>query len=90
VNAIAFCAIVTSQGFSKFYGYGARFSMMFFQGCWFTEFLSSDVVRTALDLLSSELARQRLRESADLYAEIYDEDSETQEWTNAALSEWPE
>lgn len=49
----------------------------------------SDVVRTALDRLSSELARQRLRESAALYAEVYEEDVETQEWTGAALSEWP-
>ena len=49
----------------------------------------SDLVRTALDRLSSELARQRLQESAALYAEVYEEDDETQEWTNAALSEWP-
>jgi len=49
----------------------------------------SDVVRTALDRLSSELAKQRLRESAALYAEVYEEDDETQEWTDAALSEWP-
>ena len=49
----------------------------------------SDVVRTALDRLSTELAQQRLRESAALYAEVYEEDDETQEWTDAALSEWP-
>ncbi len=49
----------------------------------------SDVVRTALDRLASELASQRLRESADLYAEVYEEDNETQDWTDAALSEWP-
>ena len=49
----------------------------------------SEVVRTALDRLSEELTRQRLRESADLYAEVYDEDDETKEWTDAALSEWP-
>ena len=49
----------------------------------------SDVVRTALDRLSSELAKQRMRESADLYAEVYEKDNETQEWTDAALSEWP-
>ena len=49
----------------------------------------SDKVRTALDRLSTELARQRLRESAALYAEVYEEDDETQEWTDAALSEWP-
>ncbi len=49
----------------------------------------SDVVRTALDRLYTELTQQRLRESADLYAKVYEEDDETQEWTNAALSEWP-
>jgi Arc/MetJ-type ribon-helix-helix transcriptional regulator len=49
----------------------------------------SDVVRTALDRLYTELTQQRLRESADLYAKIYEEDDETQGWTNTALSEWP-
>jgi len=49
----------------------------------------SAVVRTALDRLSTELARQRLQESAALYAEVYEEDAETQEWTDAALTEWP-
>ena len=49
----------------------------------------SDVVRTAIDRLYTELTQQRLRESAALYAEVYEEDSETQEWTDAALSEWP-
>ena len=49
----------------------------------------SDVVRTALDHLSSELTRQRLQDSASLYAEVYEEDAETKEWTDAALSEWP-
>ena len=49
----------------------------------------SDVVRHALDRLHTELAQQRLRESADLYAEVYANDDETQEWTDAALTEWP-
>lgn len=49
----------------------------------------SDVVRTALDRLQTELARQRLYESADLYAKAYEKDDETQEWTDTALSEWP-
>lgn len=49
----------------------------------------SAVVRTALDRLSEELTRQRLRESAALYAEVYEEDAETQEWTDAAMTEWP-
>ena len=49
----------------------------------------SDVVRNALDRFRTELAQQRLRESADLYAEVYANDDETQEWTDAALTEWP-
>jgi len=49
----------------------------------------SEVVRTAIDRLYTELTQQHLRESAALYAEVYEEDGETQEWTDAALSEWP-
>ena len=49
----------------------------------------SEVVRTALDHLQEELIQQRLADSADLYTEIYANDSETQEWTEAALSDWP-
>ena len=50
---------------------------------------NSEVVRTVLDHLHTELARQRLSESAEIYAEVYTKESETQEWTDAALSEWP-
>ena len=39
--------------------------------------------------LQNELIPQRLCESADLYAKAYEKDHETQEWTDAALSEWP-
>lgn len=49
----------------------------------------SDVVRTALDRLAAEVATHRLQESAALYAEVYEEDNETKDWTDAALSEWP-
>ena len=49
----------------------------------------SDVVRTALDRLFKELTQQRLRESAALYSEVFEEDEATQEWTEAAQSEWP-
>jgi Arc/MetJ-type ribon-helix-helix transcriptional regulator len=50
----------------------------------------SEVVRTALDHLQEELIQQRLADAADIYAEIYSDDSETQGWTEAALSHWPE
>ncbi len=49
----------------------------------------SEVVRTALDHLHAKLAQQSLSESAEIYAEVYEKESETQEWTDAALSEWP-
>jgi len=48
---------------------------------------NSEVVRTALEHFSEELARQRLLESADLYAQAYEEDDETKDWTDSALSE---
>ena len=50
----------------------------------------SEVVRRALDNLQEELIQQRLADSAGIYAEIYANDSEAQEWTEAALSDWPE
>lgn len=48
----------------------------------------SSMVRAALNRLQEEL--QSLRKSADLYAEIYDDDAELQELTETAISEWPE
>lgn len=50
----------------------------------------SEVMRTALDRLQEELIQQRLADSAEIYAEIYENDGETQEWAGAALSDWPE
>ena len=44
---------------------------------------------TSRNRLQTELSRERLRESADQYAEAYEKDDETQEWINAVLSEWP-
>ena len=49
----------------------------------------SEVVRTALDHLRAELIRRQLIESADVYAEVYESDDETKEWTDTALSQWP-
>lgn len=50
----------------------------------------STVIRVALDRLQSELQRKKLKMSAELYAEIYDEDKEIKELTESAISEWPE
>jgi hypothetical protein len=48
------------------------------------------MIREALKLLRKECEAQKLRQSADLYAEIYDEDSELREMTDVAVNGWPE
>ena len=50
----------------------------------------SSMMREALNLLKKELESNKLRESADLYAEIYSEDAELKALTDAAAKEWPE
>lgn len=49
----------------------------------------SALVRAAIDLLTSQLARQRLKESAALYAEVYEQDEESREWLEDAVTAWP-
>ncbi|MBD1842726.1 hypothetical protein H6F89_04740 [Cyanobacteria bacterium FACHB-63] len=44
-----------------------------------------EVVRTALARLQQALQQERLIESAQLYAELYEEDTEIQALTEAAL-----
>ena len=48
------------------------------------------MVRIALEHLKNELDLRELRKSADLYAEIYEKDTEIQELTEGAISGWPE
>ena len=50
----------------------------------------SDMVREALNRLKIELESQKLKESADLYAETYMEDSDLKELTESAAQDWPE
>ena len=50
----------------------------------------SSMVRAALHRLKEEIELQSLRESADLYAEVYENDSELKELTETAMSGWPE
>ena len=50
----------------------------------------SSLVREAIERFRKELAEQRLRESAELYAEVYAEDADLQELTEQALEGWPE
>ena len=48
------------------------------------------MINPQMTQITVELVRQRLCESADHYMEIYADDSETQEWTDAELTEWPD
>jgi hypothetical protein len=50
----------------------------------------SSMVRTALLRLKEELELQSLKQSANLYVEVYDEDAELQELTEIAVEGWPE
>jgi Arc/MetJ-type ribon-helix-helix transcriptional regulator len=50
----------------------------------------SALVRRALDAMQAKLARERLAESARLYAEVHSEDAELRSLTDAALENWPQ
>ena len=50
----------------------------------------SSMVRTAIDKLKRELEFEQLKQSADLYSEIYLEDNDLKELTETAVSGWPE
>lgn len=49
----------------------------------------SSLVRTALLRFKEDLELQSLKQSANLYAEIYEEDGELQELTEVAITGWP-
>ncbi|MFW6358642.1 MAG: hypothetical protein ACOC0N_05430 [Chroococcales cyanobacterium] len=50
----------------------------------------SEMVRAALKRLQVELDMQDLKESAELYAELWEEDKEIRELTESALFGFPE
>jgi Arc/MetJ-type ribon-helix-helix transcriptional regulator len=50
----------------------------------------SSMVRAALNRFISELELENLKESAELYAEVYRGDAELQDLTHSAMSGWPE
>lgn len=50
----------------------------------------SSMVRTALEQLRTSLRRQELRDSAALYAELYEQDSESRVWVEDSVSGWPQ
>ncbi|HRQ39816.1 MAG TPA: hypothetical protein PLD25_18065 [Chloroflexota bacterium] len=50
----------------------------------------SSMVQAALIELKKEIEQENLKQSADLYAELYAEDEELQELTHTAVTGWPE
>ena len=51
----------------------------------------SAVIRKALTRFQRELEKEMMKMSADLYAEIYEEEDEgSRDLTESAISEWPE
>ncbi len=50
----------------------------------------STMLRVAIDLFKKNLELEQLKQSADLYAEVYSEDNDLKELTETALDGWPE
>jgi Arc/MetJ-type ribon-helix-helix transcriptional regulator len=50
----------------------------------------SEAVRFALQTLQKSLQQKNLQESAELYAQLYEEDPEIKALADTALAEWPE
>jgi len=50
----------------------------------------SAVIREALNNLKRELELENLKNSADLYAELYEHDEEIKSITESAILGWPE
>ncbi len=50
----------------------------------------SSMLRTAIEHFKKEMELERLKQSADLYSEIYSEDDDLKELTETALTGWPE
>lgn len=50
----------------------------------------SSMLRAAIDHFKRDLNRESLESSADLYAEIYSEDGDLRDLTEAGSSGWPE
>jgi len=50
----------------------------------------SSMLRAALEYFRNAMELKELKKSADLYAEVYCEDEDLQELTEAALPVWPQ
>ena len=49
----------------------------------------SSMVRTAIDKLKRELEFEQLKQSADLYSEIYSENDDLKDLTESVINGWP-
>ena len=50
----------------------------------------STMLRAAIDQLKKNLELEQLKQSADLYTEVYSEDNDLKELTETSLDGWPE
>ncbi len=50
----------------------------------------SSMIRAAINELKKKLDLEKLKKSADIYAEIYTDDNELQDLTDSAITDWPE
>jgi len=50
----------------------------------------SALIRAALNQLRRDMERKALQESADLYAEVYEEDGDLKSLAASSLEDWPE
>jgi len=50
----------------------------------------SSMVRESINLLKKKIEEHELKKSAELYAEVYEEDKDLQELTESAIVDWPE
>ena len=50
----------------------------------------SSLVRKAIDEFRKSLEKKKLMRSANLYAEIYEQDEDLKDLTNSSIEDWPE
>lgn len=50
----------------------------------------SSLVRSAIEEFQKQIERNKLAESAKLYSEIYENNTELKELTESAIEDWPE
>jgi hypothetical protein len=73
----------------------AKFSVEEVQANFLSKFKSygykdkSSMLRAAIELFKKELELESLKKSADLYSEIYNEDDDHKNLTEAAINGWP-